>query len=139
MAISFGIAFLAYQSISVFGYLTFGSNVESNIIGMYPSSSSLISVGQLAIVITLMFGFPLVLHPCRQMVGDSLASLLGPSKTIVRYPDGAEPGDEPAIPLRPTITPLMNMILTSFILACAFWVAYLVDNLEMGNILEALR
>ena len=71
-----GSAALIYEIIAVFGYLTFGSavcasyavpadpgtddslQVGPNIIAMYPSTSLFIAVGQLAIVILVMFFYP---------------------------------------------------------------------------------
>lgn len=134
VTISLGGAFIAYQAVSVFGYLTFGSNVGSNIIAMYPSTSFLIAIGQLAIITTVAFGFPLVLHPCRQMVGDSIASFLKPRKAYISIVDD-EPSTEPqeihGIPPHREMSSVMDITLTSGILVCAFWAAYFIDNLEM--------
>ena len=62
---SIGAAVLTYEIIAIFGYLTFGSNVGANIIAMYPSTSLFIAIGQLAIVIMVLFSYPLQVHPCR--------------------------------------------------------------------------
>jgi len=61
---SIGSAVVIYHIIGVLGYLTFGNNVGSNIIQMY-NDSMLVTVGRIAIVILVMFSFPLQCHPCR--------------------------------------------------------------------------
>ncbi|KAF8925730.1 hypothetical protein BGZ58_000522 [Dissophora ornata] len=61
---SIGSAVVVYHIIGVMGYLTFGNAVGSNIIQMY-NSSLLVTVGRIAIVILVMFSFPLQCHPCR--------------------------------------------------------------------------
>ncbi|KAI1318109.1 hypothetical protein EDD11_007161 [Mortierella claussenii] len=61
---SIGSAVVVYHIIGVLGYLTFGNNVGSNIIQMY-NSSMLVTVGRIAIVILVLFSFPLQCHPCR--------------------------------------------------------------------------
>jgi amino acid permease len=60
-----GSATLTYEVIAVFGYLTFGSTVGANIIAMYPSTSLFIAVEQAAIVVLVLFSYPLQVHPCR--------------------------------------------------------------------------
>jgi amino acid permease len=70
---SVGISLGVYQIIGVLGYLTFGKEVGSNIIGMYPVSE-LVTGGQLAIAILVLLSFPLQLHPCRSSIYKVLAS-----------------------------------------------------------------
>ncbi|KAI7829824.1 transmembrane amino acid transporter protein-domain-containing protein [Gamsiella multidivaricata] len=61
---SIGSAVVVYHIIGVLGYLTFGNAVGSNIIQMY-NASLLVTIGRIAIVILVMFSFPLQCHPCR--------------------------------------------------------------------------
>ncbi|ORY90048.1 transmembrane amino acid transporter protein-domain-containing protein [Lobosporangium transversale] len=61
---SIGAAVGVYHVIGVLGYLTFGNAVGSNIIQMY-NSSMLVTIGRIAIVVLVMFSFPLQCHPCR--------------------------------------------------------------------------
>ncbi|TPX68102.1 hypothetical protein SpCBS45565_g03367 [Spizellomyces sp. 'palustris'] len=61
---SVGTAFSVYETIGVLGYLTFGNEVASNIIGQYPPSP-FITGGQLAIALLVLLSYPLQCHPCR--------------------------------------------------------------------------
>ena len=59
-----GSACTIYIIVAITGYLSFGNNVAGNIVGMYkPNVSS--TIGKLAIVILVMFSYPLQVHPCR--------------------------------------------------------------------------
>ncbi|KAG0225899.1 hypothetical protein BGW42_004053 [Actinomortierella wolfii] len=61
---SIGTAAVVYHIVAILGYLTFGNIVGSNIILMYNSGMT-ITIGRIAIVILVMFSFPLQCHPCR--------------------------------------------------------------------------
>ncbi|KAL2917781.1 hypothetical protein HK105_202654 [Polyrhizophydium stewartii] len=108
-----------YQTIAVIGYLTFGRNVTSNIIAMYPAGK-LVTGGQFAIALLVLLSYPLQCHPARasldKVLGQraattsasaglppplaasgSSSSLLGPTGEIAAESDGegdvrAEPG-----------------------------------------------
>ncbi|PPJ50263.1 hypothetical protein CBER1_04896 [Cercospora berteroae] len=61
---SIGTAASTYILVAVTGYLTFGDNVLGNIVAQYvPNAAS--TVGRAAIVILVMFSYPLQVHPCR--------------------------------------------------------------------------
>lgn len=56
-----------YVLVAVTGYLSFGSNVIGNIVAQYtPSVFS--TIGRAAIVVLVMFSYPLQVHPCRASV-----------------------------------------------------------------------
>ncbi|KAF9944804.1 hypothetical protein BGZ65_011571 [Modicella reniformis] len=61
---SIGSAVVVYHIIGILGYLTFGKTTGSNIIQMY-SPTLLVTIGRIAIVILVLFSFPLQCHPCR--------------------------------------------------------------------------
>ncbi|KAL8666023.1 MAG: hypothetical protein Q9202_001760 [Teloschistes flavicans] len=64
---SIGIAAFIYIFVAITGYLSFGNAVAGNIVGMYaPSISS--TIGKAAIVVLVMFSYPLQVHPCRASV-----------------------------------------------------------------------
>lgn len=64
---SAGSACATYILVAVTGYLSFGDNIQGNIVGMYaPSAAS--TIGRAAIVVLVMFSFPLQLHPCRASI-----------------------------------------------------------------------
>lgn len=73
---SIGGATIIYEVLGCLGYLTFGALVGSNVIEQYPHST-LVSICQFAIVILVLFSYPLQLHPCRA----SLHHLLQPKKS----------------------------------------------------------
>lgn len=72
---SIGSAVVVYHIIGFLGYLTFGNVVGSNIIQMY-NASLLVTIGRIAIVILVMFSFPLQAHPCRACLDKVLTALV---------------------------------------------------------------
>ncbi|KAI4116258.1 MAG: hypothetical protein LQ338_007744 [Usnochroma carphineum] len=64
---STGVAAFIYILVAITGYLSFGNAVTGNIVSMYgPSVSS--TIGKAAIVVLVMFSYPLQVHPCRASV-----------------------------------------------------------------------
>lgn len=55
----------SYLVVGIFGYLTFGNDVNGNIITMYPKDSISSLIGRLCIVVMVSLSFPLQCHPCR--------------------------------------------------------------------------
>ncbi|KAG6910013.1 hypothetical protein DXG01_013735 [Tephrocybe rancida] len=129
---SIGSAIVTYEIIAVLGYLTFGSKVGANIVAMYPSTSLFIAVGQLAIVILVLFSYPLQVHPCRNCLdkvlhsGGAVVKAVGDAEG-----DAAEGGDDDHG--ETDMSGLKHTLLTSAIIAGGFTVAYLVDDLRMGE------
>jgi len=64
IATSIGTAVGLYLLVAFTGYLSFGSNVSGNIISMYANSAAA-TFGRAAIVILMLFSYPLQCHPCR--------------------------------------------------------------------------
>ncbi|TFK29722.1 vacuolar amino acid transporter 5 [Coprinopsis marcescibilis] len=132
---SIGTAVITYEVIAVVGYLTFGSKVGANIIAMYPSTSLFIAVGQLAIVIMVMFSYPLQVHPCR----NCLDKVLHPDHVDHRQrkpatasddqeeEDDGEDDDHAHAPM----SSFKHTVLTSLIITSGFTIAYFVDDLQM--------
>lgn len=56
-----------YVLVAITGYLSFGNDVGDNIVGQYAPSVST-TIGRAAIVILVMFSYPLQVHPCRASV-----------------------------------------------------------------------
>lgn len=71
---SIGSAVVIYHIIGVLGYLTFGNSVGSNIIQMY-DDGMLVTIGRIAIVVLVMFSFPLQCHPCRACLDKVLIAI----------------------------------------------------------------
>ncbi|KFY17382.1 hypothetical protein V492_00715 [Pseudogymnoascus sp. VKM F-4246] len=64
---SIGSACSTYIVVAITGYLSFGSSVAGNIVGMYaPNVAS--TIAKAAIVVLVIFSFPLQVHPCRASV-----------------------------------------------------------------------
>jgi amino acid permease len=64
---SIGGAASIYILVAITGYLSFGNNIGGNIIGLYPASVSA-TIGRAAIVVLVMFSYPLQVHPCRASI-----------------------------------------------------------------------
>ncbi|KAK0217841.1 transmembrane amino acid transporter protein-domain-containing protein [Armillaria fumosa] len=128
---SIGTATLTYEIIAVFGYLTFGSKVGANIIAMYPPTSLFVAVGQLAVVILVLFSYPLQVHPCRNCLDKVFRAGSAPSTKVIVHDDDEE--EEENLDELPSavMTPLKHSLLTSAIVASGFTIAYFVDNLQM--------
>lgn len=135
---SIGAAVITYEVVAIIGYLTFGSKVGANIIAMYPSTSLFVAVGQLAIVIMVMFSYPLQVHPARNCLDKIL------------HPDHAVPRIKPQTPGPNTprgnadsddeddddhahadMSPLKHTVLTAIIVGAGFALAYVVDDLKL--------
>ena len=142
-----GSATLTYEIIAVFGYLTFGSlvclsfyiglptpdepsQVKANIIAMYPSTSLFIAVGQLAIVILVLFSYPLQVHPCRncldKVFADGSALIHHKVSTDEEEEDILDGDHAPA-----DMTPFKHTILTTVIVAAGFSIAFFVNDLQL--------
>ncbi|KAH3678168.1 hypothetical protein WICPIJ_008926 [Wickerhamomyces pijperi] len=67
ISMSIGIACALYILVGVTGYLSFGDNVEPNVIVGYSHSLSS-TVGRIAIVILVMLSYPLQCHPARSSI-----------------------------------------------------------------------
>ncbi|KAF2868066.1 transmembrane amino acid transporter protein-domain-containing protein [Massariosphaeria phaeospora] len=64
---SIGGACVLYILTGITGYLSYGDNIKGNIVSMYPTSAAS-TIGRLAIVILVMFSYPLQIHPCRASI-----------------------------------------------------------------------
>jgi amino acid permease len=61
---SIGTAVGLYLLVAFTGYMSYGSNVSGNIISMYENSAAA-TFGRAAIVVLMLFSYPLQAHPCR--------------------------------------------------------------------------
>ncbi|ELU43692.1 vacuolar amino acid transporter 5 [Rhizoctonia solani AG-1 IA] len=128
-----------YEIIAVFGYLTFGSKVGPNIISMYPSTTIFIAIGQFAIVIMVMFSYPLQVHPCR----GCLDKVIGGKKvdtpsSETQSLDEAEQDEAEALDPHGShgkMSKARHVALTSAIVGFGFAIAYFVDDLQLSEFL----
>lgn len=128
---SIGSAAATYILVAVTGYLSFGNSVGGNIVGMYPPSVYA-TIGRAAIVMLVIFSYPLQCHPCRASVDAVL-------KWRLRSPAGAggesSPHRHPLLGPRGTRTPepmsdLRFSVITTTILVLSYIVAMTVSSLE---------
>lgn len=64
---SIGGACALYILTGITGYLSYGDNIRGNIVSMYPTAAAA-TIGRFAIVILVMFSYPLQIHPCRASI-----------------------------------------------------------------------
>ncbi|KAI9832143.1 MAG: hypothetical protein M1819_004494 [Sarea resinae] len=134
---SIGSAAAIYVLVAITGYLSFGNNVGGNIVGMYgPSIAS--TIGKAAIVVLVMFSYPLQVHPCRASVDAVLK--WRPIKTN-RPPRSADPSPSRSLPLlstpRASSQPRRDVMgetrfaaITTAIIVLSYVVAITVSSLE---------
>lgn len=151
VAVSVYPAAFTYLAVGVAGYLTFGNSVNGNIMTMYDYSLSTI-VGRIAIVVLVLFSYPLQVHPCRASVynivswiekrgaaggnddgnNDGNGSNSGPTEntSLLEQPNtttavAPSPSSSSYIPILP------YLIITAIIIALSFVLAVKVDSLEV--------
>ncbi|KAK9324144.1 transmembrane amino acid transporter protein-domain-containing protein [Lipomyces orientalis] len=122
---SIGSAVILYTLVGFTGYLSFGDNVGGNIIGMYASSFSS-AVGRAAIVVLVLFSYPLQCHPCRASLDHIYTHFILPpaSSPVRRSAGGGGGGHKTSIPKRRFV------VLTAVIISLSYIVAIAVSSLE---------
>ena len=147
-------ATLIYELVAILGYLTFGSHVTANIVAMYPSTTLFIAGGQLAIVVLVMFSYPLQVHPCRGSLDKVALAIFGTDKEgriavqtteaqAVRHEendDDDDSADEAGYDHGGCdgASPLRHTLLTAAIVIPGFTIAYFVDSLQRGELFFSL-
>ncbi|RFU32422.1 hypothetical protein B7463_g3930, partial [Scytalidium lignicola] len=133
---SIGSAASIYVLVAITGYLSFGSNVAGNIVGMYvPSVAS--TIGKAAIVILVMFSYPLQVHPCRASV-DAVLKWRPNGFRITSSPDGSPARTRPLLSSSPSIPSKRNdsidelrfAVITTVIIVFSYIVAMTVSSLD---------
>ncbi|KAK7515541.1 transmembrane amino acid transporter protein-domain-containing protein [Phyllosticta citriasiana] len=148
---SIGMACVLYILVGITGYLSYGDHVTGNIVSMYePSASS--TIGRLAIVILVMFSYPLQVHPCRASV-DAVVSWRpirnsnhrnaspSPSRNnqhlsapLLGTPKPSNGGGVGGSPLQPPkaepMSELRFAVITTIIIVLSYVVAMTVSSLE---------
>ena len=138
-----------YEIVAILGYLSFGSHVTANIIAMYPSTTLFIAGGQLAIVVLVMFSYPLQVHPCRNCLdkvalvifggdNDGRIAVLTSEEEAARREENSEDEDSASEAdydhgAHDEATPLRHTLLTLAIVIPGFAIAYFVNNLQLGE------
>lgn len=108
---------------------------------MYPSTSLFIAFGQLAIVVLVLFSYPLQVHPCR----NCLDKVFHPDHVVPHQvkptasaddDEGEEEGEADGAEddhVHAEMSTLKHSILTSAIILSGFAIAYIVDDLRLGE------
>ncbi|KAK9471749.1 transmembrane amino acid transporter protein-domain-containing protein [Dipodascopsis tothii] len=121
---SIGSAIVLYTAVGMAGYLSFGDAVSGNIISMYPRSLTS-AIGRVAIVVLVLFSYPLQCHPCR----NSLASILHlrPMQRIERALAARAAGVPVAVS---AMSQTRFVTITTLIMVLSYIVAMTVTSLE---------
>lgn len=127
---SVGSSATTYIVIAVAGYLSFGDSVGGNIVSMYPPGLYA-TIGRAAIVILVMFSYPLQVHPCRASVDAVLhwrpkSSSVGNDGSPHRLPLLGPRGNRN----REQMSDLRFALITTSILILSYIVAITVSSLE---------
>lgn len=118
-----------YEVIGILGYLSFGHDVGPNIIAMYPPSI-FVNIGRLAIVILVLFSYPLQLHPCRACLEKVIAVCVPSGQEAEPVPTEEDEDDV----VKPHPKPRSNTIfitLTVGILISSYIISMLVSKLDL--------
>ena len=143
---SIGTAAAIYILVAITGYLSFGNEVGGNIVAQYAPSASA-TVGRAAIVVLVMFSYPLQVHPCRASVDavlkwrpnksftsrwNSSASATPSGSASVN--ESSPPRDIPLLPPGKKRNTEMSetrfALITTAIIICSYIVAMTVSSLE---------
>lgn len=138
---SIGSAAALYILVGITGYISFGNEVGGNIVAQYAPSTST-TIGRAAIVVLVMFSYPLQVHPCRASVDavlkwrpkGKLFSFL--SRHNISPPDASPPRYEPLLaapaiqPRKTDMSDTRFALITTVIIVCSYIVAMTVSSLE---------
>ena len=135
-----GSAASIYILVAITGYLSFGSNIAGNIVAQYtPSVFS--TIGRAAIVILVMFSYPLQVHPCRASVdavskwrpqrrGPELTPASGSPSRNSLLGNGVQSQKVPVRPKPEDMSELRFAIITTIIIILSYLVAMTVSSLD---------
>ncbi|KAE8372848.1 transmembrane amino acid transporter protein-domain-containing protein [Aspergillus bertholletiae] len=126
---SIGSSAATYILVAITGYLSFGNKVGGNIVGMYPPGLWA-TIARAAIVLLVMFSYPLQCHPCRASVDAVLKwkpkSSNNNDNSPHRHPLLGPRGNRTPEPM----SDLRFSIITTTILVLSYIVAMTVSSLE---------
>lgn len=119
-----------YILTGITGYLSYGDNIRGNIVSMYPTAAAS-TIGRLAIVILVMFSYPLQIHPCRASIDACLKwrprrrvkNDNSPSRNTLM-------SNGPKAPKRNEMSDYRFAVVTTVLIICSFITAMTVSSLE---------
>ncbi|KAI8080009.1 transmembrane amino acid transporter protein-domain-containing protein [Halteromyces radiatus] len=115
IGVSIGASTFIYELIAILGYLSFGKDVSGNVISEY-HQSLFVAGGRLAIVILVVFSYPLQAHPCRASL-DKVLAWRTPEARGLKVP--------------PLPSPFKYFAMTTTILVTSYLVAITVSKLDL--------
>jgi amino acid permease len=127
---SIGTACSIYILVAITGYLSYGDNIAGNIVGMYPPAIPS-TIGRAAIVVLVMFSYPLQIHPCRASVDAILRW-----RPIRRNRQSEDPSPTrgllgpPKSSNQPEMSDMRFATITTVIIILSYVVAMTVSSLE---------
>lgn len=135
---SIGTAASIYVLVAITGYLSFGDNVVGNIVSQYtPSVAS--TIGRAAIVVLVMFSYPLQVHPCRASV-DAVSKWRPTGRRNQEFtPSGGSPSrnsllpNSNKVPSRPKPEDMSDIrfaVITTAIIILSYITAMTVSSLD---------
>lgn len=99
---------------------------------MYPSTSLFVAIGQLVIVILVLFSYPLQVHPCR----NCLDKVFHAGQPVVASAPVALLDDEPELDddhSAGEMSTVKHAAITTAVVALGFTTAFFVSDLQLGN------
>lgn len=127
---SIGSACFVYILVAITGYLSYGDNVGGNIVAMYPPSVPA-TIGRAAIVVLVMFSYPLQVHPCRASIDGILN--WRPLKSNRSEEGSPSRSSLPGVIKREKKAEMSDVrfaAITTLIIICSYIVAMTVSSLE---------
>lgn len=122
-----------YILTGITGYLSYGDNIHGNIVSMYPTAAAS-TIGRLAIVILVMFSYPLQIHPCRASIDACLKWRPGRGrKQTEGSPSRASLMNNTTKPGTPKSTEMSDLrfaIISTVLIILSFITAMTVSSLE---------
>lgn len=131
-----GVSASIYVLVAVTGYLSYGSETMGNIVAQYPPSV-FSTIGRAAIVVLVMFSYPLQVHPCRASV-DAVSKWRPIKKSTNELtPSSGSPSRSSLLqrksPMRPKAEELSDLrfaVITTAIIIFSYIVAMSVSSLD---------
>lgn len=132
-----GVSATIYVLVAVTGYLSFGSETMGNIVAQY-SPSVFSTIGRAAIVVLVMFSYPLQVHPCRASVDAVSKWRPARNRTQELTPASGSPSRssllQKKMPIKPKaeeISDLRFAVITTAIIILSYIVAMTVNSLDV--------
>jgi amino acid permease len=132
---SIGGACMLYILTGITGYLSYGDNIKGNIVSMYPTAAAA-TIGRFAIVILVMFSYPLQIHPCRASI-DACAKWRPRRRSHSPSSHEGSPtrhslvGNSASKPTTPEMSDLRFAIVTTILIVLSFITAMTVSSLSL--------